>query len=75
MNGSIPVNDPYIRPEIFKSLLPLLRHFKPNASSDTDTTLSLALFDDKKIKTIYLRYPMEYFQDSGKIFKENGCTG
>ena len=37
---------PYIRPEIFPGhLLPLLaRHFKnPSASSDTDTTLSLAL--------------------------------
>jgi hypothetical protein len=54
-------------PRIFPSqLLPLLKTFQnPTASSDTDTTLSLALkqFDAQNDKTIYLRYPMEYFQD------------
>jgi hypothetical protein len=35
----------------------------PTASSDTDTTLSLALkqFDAQNDKTIYLRYPMGVF--------------
>jgi hypothetical protein len=35
---------------------------KTTASSDTDTTLSLALkFDAQNDKTIYLRYPMGVF--------------
>jgi hypothetical protein len=49
------VNDPYIRPEIFQvKLLPLLARQNPTASSDTDTTLSLALkqFDAQNDKTI-----------------------
>jgi hypothetical protein len=67
MNGSIlsTVNDSYIRPEIFQvnCFLYWQTFQKPTASSDTDTTLSLALkqFDAKMIKTIYLRYPMELF--------------
>jgi hypothetical protein len=68
VNGSIlsTVNDSLYTPRNFPSqLLPLLaRHFKnPTASSDTDTTLSLALkqFDAQNDKTIYLRYPMGVF--------------
>jgi hypothetical protein len=59
---------PYIRPEIFPNLLPLLaRHFRnPSASSDTDTTLSLALkqFDQQNDKTTYSKFPMAAYLES-----------
>ena len=68
---------PFIRPEIFPShLLPLLaRHFKnPNASSDTDATLSLALkkFDKENDKNFIFDVPYgSLFRiHSGKIFKK-----
>ena len=53
---------PFIRPEIFPNhLLPLLaRHFRnPTASSDTDTTLSLALkqFDQENDKNYVFEIP------------------
>jgi hypothetical protein len=49
---------PYIRPEIYPNhLLPLLaRHFRnPSATSDTDTTLALALkqYDNQMIKIMF----------------------
>lgn len=68
---------PYIRPEIFPNhLLPLLaRHFKnPSASSDTDTTLSLALkqFDAANDKSYVFEIPYgSVFRiQNGKIFKK-----
>lgn len=68
---------PFIRPEIFpQHLLPLLaRHFKnPSASSDTDTTLSLALkqFDQQNDKNYVFEIPYgSIFRISnGKIFKK-----
>lgn len=68
---------PFIRPEIFpQHLLPLLaRHFRnPNASSDTDTTLSLALkqFDQQNDKNYVFEIPYgSIFRISnGKIFKK-----
>jgi hypothetical protein len=68
---------PFIRPEIFPShLLPLLaRHFKnPTASSDTDTTLSLALkqFDIQNDKNYIFEIPYgSVFRiANGKIFKK-----
>ncbi|CAM4149198.1 SprT-like domain-containing protein [Flavobacterium weaverense] len=68
---------PYIRPEIFPAqLLPLLaRHFKnPTASSDTDTTLALALkqFDQVNDKNYVFEIPYgSIFRISnGKIFKK-----
>lgn len=68
---------PYIRPEIFPAqLLPLLaRHFKnPTASSDTDTTLALALkqFDQENDKNYVFEIPYgSVFRISnGKIFKK-----
>ncbi|MEM8520293.1 SprT-like domain-containing protein [Flavobacterium sp. PL12] len=68
---------PYIRPEIFPAhLLPLLaRHFKnPTASSDTDTTLALALkqFDQENDKNYVFEIPYgSIFRISnGKIFKK-----
>lgn len=68
---------PFIRPEIFpQHLLPLLaRHFRnPSASSDTDTTLSLALkqFDQKNDKNYVFEIPYgSVFRISnGKIFKK-----
>lgn len=68
---------PFIRPEIFPNhLLPLLaRHFKnPTASSDTDTTLALALkqFDAKTDKNYVFEIPYgSIFRISnGKIFKK-----
>jgi hypothetical protein len=68
---------PFIRPEIFPShLLPLLaRHFKnPTASSDTDTTLSLALkqFDTQNDKNYIFEIPYgSVFRiANGKIFKK-----
>jgi hypothetical protein len=63
---------PYIRPEIFPNqLLPLLaRHFRnPSASSDTDTTLSLALkqFDQQNDKNYVFEIPY------GSVFRiKNG---
>ena len=68
---------PFIRPEIFPHhLLPLLaRHFKnPSASSDTDTTLSLALkqFDLQNDKNYIfeLPYGSVFRIQNGKIFKK-----
>ena len=68
---------PYIRPEIFPGqLLPLLaRHFKnPSASSDTDTTLSLALkqYDAQNDKNYVFEIPYgSVFRiKNGKIFKK-----
>ncbi|MBD3583677.1 SprT-like domain-containing protein [Flavobacterium selenitireducens] len=68
---------PYIRPEIFPNqLLPLLaRHFRnPSASSDTDTTLSLALkqFDDKKDReyVFQLPYGALFRIHNGKVFQK-----
>lgn len=68
---------PFIRPEIFpQHLLPLLaRHFRnPSASSDTDTTLSLALkqFDNQNDKNYVFEIPYgSVFRISnGKIFKK-----
>jgi hypothetical protein len=68
---------PFIRPEIFpQHLLPLLaRHFRnPSASSDTDTTLSLALkqFDQENDKNYVFEIPYgSVFRISnGKIFKK-----
>jgi hypothetical protein len=68
---------PFIRPEIFPNhLLPLLaRHFKnPTASSDTDTTLSLALkqFDLQNDKNYIfeLPYGSVFRIQNGKIFKK-----
>ncbi|MFA9186588.1 SprT-like domain-containing protein [Flavobacterium sp. FBOR7N2.3] len=68
---------PYIRPEIFPNqLLPLLaRHFRnPSASSDTDTTLSLALkqFDIQNDKNYVFEIPYgSIFRiKNGKVFKK-----
>ncbi|RVT75748.1 sprT domain-containing protein [Flavobacterium sufflavum] len=68
---------PYIRPEIFPNqLLPLLaRHFRnPSASSDTDTTLSLALkqFDKQNDKNYVFEIPYgSVFRiKNGKVFKK-----
>jgi hypothetical protein len=56
---------PYIRQKFSKSAATFIgKTFQnPTASSDTDTTLSLALkqFDAQNDKTIYLRYPMGVF--------------
>ncbi len=68
---------PFIRPEIFPNhLLPLFaRHFKnPTESSDTDTTLSLALkqFDEQNDKNYIFEIPYgSIFRiQNGKIFKK-----
>lgn len=68
---------PFIRPEIFPGhLLPLLaRHFKnPSASSDTDTTLSLALkqYDakDNKNYVFEIPYGSVFRIKNGKVFKK-----
>jgi hypothetical protein len=68
---------PFIRPEIFPgNLLPLLaRHFKnPTASSDTDTTLSLALkqYDagNDKNYVFEIPYGSVFRIKNGKIFKK-----
>jgi hypothetical protein len=68
---------PFIRPEIFPGqLLPLLaRHFKnPTASSDTDTTLSLALKqydkDNDKNYVFEIPYGSVFRIKNGKIFKK-----
>lgn len=68
---------PFIRPEIFPGqLLPLLaRHFKnPSASSDTDTTLSLALkqydADNDKNYVFEIPYGSVFRIKNGKIFKK-----
>lgn len=68
---------PFIRPEIFPGqLLPLLaRHFRnPMASSDTDTTLSLALkqFDKQNDKNYIFEIPYGalFRIHNGKIFKK-----
>ena len=68
---------PYIRPEIFPNhLLPLLaKHFRnPSASSDTDTTLALALkqFDKQNDNNYVFEIPFgSVFRiKNGKIFKK-----
>ncbi|MBS7255348.1 SprT-like domain-containing protein [Flavobacterium branchiicola] len=68
---------PFIRPEIFPGqILPLLaRHFKnPSASSDTDTTLSLALkqYDKENDKNYVFEIPYgSVFRiKNGKVFKK-----
>lgn len=68
---------PFIRPEIFPmALLPVLAsHFKnPNASSDTDAKLSLALkqFDAKVAKTFIFELPYGalFRIYNGKVFKK-----
>lgn len=68
---------PFIRPEIFPTqLLPLLaRHFRnPSASSDTDTTLSLALkqFDPVSDKTYIFEIPYgSHFRiKGGRVFQK-----
>jgi hypothetical protein len=68
---------PFIRPEIFPAqLLPLLaRHFKnPAASSDTDTTLSLALkqfdADNDKNYIFEIPYGSMFRIHNGKVFKK-----
>ena len=68
---------PYIRPEIFPGhLLPLLaRHFRnPSASSDTDTTLSLALkqYDAASDKNFIFEIPYGtvFRIQNGKVFKK-----
>jgi len=68
---------PFIRPEIFPTqLLPLLaRHFKnPSASSDTDTTLSLALKqfdpDDGKSYIFEIPYGSLFRIKGGRIFRK-----
>lgn len=68
---------PYIRPEIFPNhLLPLLaRHFRnPSASSDTDTTLALALkqYDAANDKHYVFEVPYgSLFRiKNGKIFRK-----
>ncbi len=68
---------PFIRPEIFpNNLLPLVaRHFRnPKASSDTDTTLALALkqFDPVNDKNYIFEIPYgsTFRIHNGKIFKK-----
>lgn len=68
---------PFIRPEIFPAqLLPLLaRHFKnPAASSDTDTTLSLALkqfdADNDKNYIFEIPYGSMFRIHNGKVFRK-----
>ncbi|MFV8362227.1 SprT-like domain-containing protein [Flavobacterium sp. ZT3P35] len=68
---------PYIRPEIYPNhLLPLLaRHFRnPSATSDTDTTLALALkqYDNQNDKNYVFEIPYgSVFRiKNGKIFKK-----
>ncbi len=68
---------PFIRPEIFPpQLLPLLaRHFRnPKASSDTDTSLALALkqFDERTDKNYIFELPLgSHFRiHNGKIFQK-----
>ncbi|GAA4770843.1 MULTISPECIES: SprT-like domain-containing protein [Flavobacterium] len=68
---------PFIRPEIFpNNLLPLIaRHFRnPKASSDTDTTLALALkqFDpiNDKNYVFEIPYGSTFRIHNGKIFKK-----
>lgn len=68
---------PFIRPEVFpRELLPLLaRHFRnPRASSDTDTTLALALkkYDPETDKNYVFEIPYGsvFRLDNGRIFKK-----
>jgi nicotinic acid phosphoribosyltransferase len=81
MNGSIlfKLMIPYIRQKFSKSAASFIgKTFqKPTASSDTDTTLSLALkqFDAQNDKNYIFEIPWGIFRiDSGRFF-ENGCTG
>jgi SprT protein len=68
---------PFIRPEVFpRELLPLLaRHFKnPKASSDTDTTLALALkqYDPVTDKNYVFQIPYgsTFRIHNGRVFKK-----
>ncbi len=68
---------PFIRPEIFpNNLLPLIaRHFRnPKATSDTDTTLALALkqFDpiNDKNYVFEIPYGSTFRIHNGKVFKK-----
>ena len=68
---------PYIRPEIYPNhLLPLLaRHFRsPSATSDTDTTLALALkqydIQNDKNYVFEIPYGSVFRIKNGKIFKK-----
>ena len=68
---------PFIRPEIFpNNLLPLIaRHFRnPKATSDTDTTLALALkqFDpiNDKNYVFEIPYGSTFKIHNGKVFKK-----
>jgi SprT protein len=68
---------PFIRPEVFpRELLPLLaRHFKnPKASSDTDTTLALALkqYDPATDKNYVFQIPYgsTFRIHNGRVFKK-----
>lgn len=68
---------PFLRPEVFPNhLLPLLaRHFKnPKASSDTDTTLALALkqYDAPNDKQFVFEIPYgsTFRFDKGRVFKK-----
>jgi SprT protein len=68
---------PFIRPEVFpRELLPLLaRHFKnPKASSDTDTTLALALkqYDPETDKNYVFQIPYgsTFRIHNGRVFKK-----
>lgn len=70
---------PFLNPEIFPNhLLPLLaKHFKnPKASSDTDTSLALALkqFDEPNDKTYVFEVPLDrlFKLYNGKVFKMLG---
>lgn len=68
---------PFIRPEVFpRELLPLLaRHFRnPKASSDTDTTLALALkqYDPATDKNYVFQIPYgsTFRIHNGRVFKK-----
>jgi len=68
---------PFIRPEVFpRELLPLLaRHFRnPKASSDTDTTLALALkqYDPETDKNYVFQIPYgsTFRIHNGRVFKK-----
>lgn len=68
---------PFIRPEIFpNTILPLMaRHFKnPTASSDTDTSLSIALkqFDERTDKSYIFEIPYgtRFRIQNGKLFQK-----
>jgi hypothetical protein len=69
MNGNILSTVDDSLPEIFQVICCLWHDIsKPTASSDTDTTLSLALkqFDAQNDKKLYLRF-MAFRIENGKI--------